>query len=307
MLAPVILFVYNRVDHVERVVDSLKRNVWADKTELIIYSDAPKRNEDIIKVEQVRKYIKGIDGFSKTTIVCREYNYGLTANIESGVTEVIRKYERVIVLEDDIETGKHFLKYMNTALEKYKDCEEVYEISAYVEPIDSRGLTDSFFVRRADCWGWATWQHKWDVFERNPKKLIRSFSRKEIWDFNLDGTSYEWKQVIDNLTGRTKSWAVFWNASIYKKRGLTLLPKTSLVNNIGCDGSGTNYVTVEDIKESTNIDFDVKYFPDVCIEDINARKKIVRYLKSRRPNILKRIWRYYILTGVDLMRWWVLK
>ena len=85
---------------------------------------------------------------------------------------------------------------MNSALEKYKDSQNVYEISAHIDPIDSQGLTDSFFVRRADCWGWATWQDKWEVFERNPEKLVKSFSRKEIRDFNFDGASYEWDQVI---------------------------------------------------------------------------------------------------------------
>lgn len=305
VLAPVVLFVYNRVEHVSRVVEALKKNVLSERTELIIYSDAPKANTDRIGVEKVREYIERIEGFSKTTVICREENYGLTKNIVSGVSDVLDKFKRVIVLEDDIETGKYFLQYMNMALEKYEDYKFVYEISAFIEPIDSEGLADSFFVRRADCWGWATWQSKWNVYERNPKKLIKSFSRKEIRDFNLDGTSYEWEQVIYNLTGRINSWAVFWNASIYKKKGVTLLPKHSLVNNIGCDGSGTNYNTVETTAIFNDINFEVKYFPDVSDEDTEARKRIVKYLKKNRPDIFRRVWRNYILVGIELFKWYI--
>lgn len=41
-LAPVVLFTYKRLAITKKVIDSLRDNEEADRTELIIYSDGPK-------------------------------------------------------------------------------------------------------------------------------------------------------------------------------------------------------------------------------------------------------------------------
>ena len=44
-LAPIILFVYNRPEHVRRSIESLLRNELAAQSELFIYADAAKDEE----------------------------------------------------------------------------------------------------------------------------------------------------------------------------------------------------------------------------------------------------------------------
>ena len=88
---PVILFVYNRSEHTKQTIDALKNNEGADKTDLFIFSDAPKSEKDIESVELVRNLIKDIIGFKSVTVSLRSKNYGLAKNIIDGVTEISEK------------------------------------------------------------------------------------------------------------------------------------------------------------------------------------------------------------------------
>ena len=68
-LAPIVLFVYNRPDHTKQTIEALQKNELAKKSELFIYSDAAKNENAEKKVNEVREYIKSIDGFKKITII----------------------------------------------------------------------------------------------------------------------------------------------------------------------------------------------------------------------------------------------
>ena len=47
---------------------------------------------------------------------------------------------------------------------------QVASIHGYIYPID--GLPETFFIRGADCWGWATWKRAWNIFEADGQKLF---------------------------------------------------------------------------------------------------------------------------------------
>ncbi|WP_141089548.1 glycosyltransferase, partial [Campylobacter concisus] len=101
-LAPIVLFVYNRLDHTKQTIEALQKNEISNKSDLFIYSDAAKNEESKQKVADVREYIKSINGFKNITIIEREKNYGLANSIIDGVTKIVNEYGKVIVLEDDL-------------------------------------------------------------------------------------------------------------------------------------------------------------------------------------------------------------
>ena len=110
--SPVVLFVYNRIDHTHRTVIALSSNVLANKTDLIIFSDAARSLDKQASVDEVRAYLKAITGFRSVTIHHRQHNFGLAKSIITGVTQVFAVHERIIVLEDDMVTSPYFLTYM---------------------------------------------------------------------------------------------------------------------------------------------------------------------------------------------------
>ena len=238
--APVALFVYNRPDHTRRTIDALKQNKLSNDSELIVFSDAAKSEAQVDAVREVRKYIRQIDGFKSVIIVEREANLGLARSIIDGVTTIVSKYGRIIVLEDDMVTSPYFLTYMNEALEKYADDERVVSIHGYVYPVRQK-LPEAFFLPGADCWGWATWSRGWACFNSDGQFLLDELKRRKlIRAFDYNGAYPFSKMLEGQIKGTNDSWAVRWYASAFLAGKLTLYPGRSLVHNIGNDDSGTH-------------------------------------------------------------------
>lgn len=237
--APVVLFVYDRLDHARQTIEALQKNFLALESRLIIFTDAAKNNVQAGAVRAVRQYLYTIEGFKSVTVIEREENFGLARSIVDGVTSIISEYGRVIVLEDDLVTSPFFLQYMNDGLRQYEKDKNVASIHAYVYPI--AGLPETFFMRGADCWGWATWCDRWAMYEPDGVALLSELKRRGLTtQFDLNG-AYPFTQMLsDQISGRNNSWAIRWHASVFLKNKFTLYPGKSLVLNIGNDGSGEN-------------------------------------------------------------------
>lgn len=289
-LAPIVLFVYNRPDHTRQTVEALQKNELSSASELFIYSDAPKNEDATAKVNEVREYIKTIDGFKKVTIVERDKNWGLANSIIDGVTKIVNDYGKIIVLEDDLVTSPYFLKFMNEALEYYKDEKKVWHVSGWNYPIETEGLGDAFFWRVMNCWGWATWADSWAYFEKTPQDLIDNFSAQQKHHFDLDGSGVFWHQVTANAKGKMNTWAIFWYATLYEKGGLCLNPSQSYVDNIGHDGSGVHCGNAQTLT-STRLALCKKTklsWPADIAESTQAVDAIkLYYKKQKRPFIIR--------------------
>lgn len=240
MVAPIGLFVYNRPEHALRTLASLRANHLADQSDLIVFSDAPKPGEPGDNVREMRALIRQVQGFKSVTVVEREANYGLARSITDGVTAVVNKHGRVIVLEDDMVTSPFFLQYMNDALARFADDDRVVSIHGYTYPVAER-LPEAFFLPGADCWGWATWRRGWACFNGNARHLLAELRRRNLaraFDYN---GAYPYTRMLERkVEGKNDSWAICWYASAFLEGKLTLYPGRSLVHNIGNDSSGTH-------------------------------------------------------------------
>jgi hypothetical protein len=130
-LAPVAIFTYNRLSNTRATVKALQNNYLAKETDVFIYSDGFKSKKDEKKVKKVRQFLKTVKGFKSVTIIEREENFFIERNIVEGVTEIINKYGKIIVLEDDGVSAKYFLTFMNNALDFYKDKEKIMHIASF--------------------------------------------------------------------------------------------------------------------------------------------------------------------------------
>lgn len=287
-LAPIVLFVYNRPDHTRQTLEALSANMLAGESELFIYSDAPKNESVAVKVQTVRSYIKAVQGFKSVTIIERDKNYGLAKSIIEGVTEIVNKYGKVIVLEDDIVTSPWFLKFMNGALDFYEKEKKVWHISGWNCAVESSGLEDAFFWRTLDCWGWATWQDRWQYFEKDVDKLIATFPKKDIYKFNINNSEDIWGQVLANKAGKINTWAVFWYAVIFLNNGLCLNPTVSFVQNIGFDGTGVHCGGSSIFYNAVLSDKEIDFAVIEIKENKKAVKKIIQFYKKPKKNIIYR-------------------
>lgn len=246
MLAPVVIFSYNRPNHLKKTLEALSANDLAGESALFIYCDGAKENassEAINLIEDNKRVARSAKGFKELHVIEREYNYGLADNIIGAVTETVNKFGRIITLEDDVITSRGFLRYMNDALDTYANDEQVMHISSYMYP-HKQTLPETFFYQVPyPGGGWATWKRAWDCFSNNVEELYSYWSSR--WSvFNRYGGNYLQKQLEANYQGILYTWFIKWHAVVLQKGGLTLYPHTSLTNNIGFDSSGSNCGTM---------------------------------------------------------------
>lgn len=238
--APILLFVYNRPEHLKQLIASLQANVEAAQSMLFIYTDAARNKADEEQVNKVREVIRHIDGFASIEVVERATNWGLARNIIGGVTEQIRHYGRVIVLEDDLVVAPYFLRFMNDALEAYKDEPQVGHIQACDFTQDA-SLPDTFLIKFTGSWGWATWERAWQHFNPDGQALLNELENRRLTRrFDFNGNYHFTRMLRRQVQGKNNSWAIRWNASLFLKDILSLNVGRSLVQNNGFDGSGTH-------------------------------------------------------------------
>lgn len=286
-LAPIVLFVYNRLDHTKQTIEALQKNEISNKSDLFIYSDAAKNEESKQKVADVREYIKSINGFKNITIIEREKNYGLANSIIDGVTKIVNEYGKIIVLEDDLITSPNFLKFMNEALEIYKNEDKVYSVTGYSFTDNILDIESSYFLKLTSSWSWGTWADRWQQFKRDKKDLkqIISSSKQEKNLFNFDD-SYDYVSMAKmQIDGKIDSWAIYWYLCVFKQNGLTLYPAKKLVKNIGFDGSGTHCSFSE--YEDELVNFYPSFTKDIVEKTIN-RNVVSSILREKNKISIKR-------------------
>ena len=238
--APILLFVYNRPEHTRRCIESLLKNSLASESSLFIYADGAKDSTLQEAVNEVRNYIRTIQGFKQITLMERSENWGLARNIINGVTTQVNRYGKVIVLEDDLVVAPYFLQFMNDALEVYKNEPRVGHIQACDFTQDS-SLPATFLIKWTGSWGWATWDRAWKHFNPNGNELLQELEERKLTHvFDFNGKYGFTRMLRRQIEGKNNSWAIRWNASLFLKDILSLNVGRSLVQNEGFDGSGTN-------------------------------------------------------------------
>lgn len=301
MLAPIVLFAYNRPWHTEQTLLALEANNLAKESILYIYSDGPKENatkEVLEKIAETRKVIRKRKWCKEVHIVESSKNKGLADSIVEGVTEITNIHGKIIVLEDDLVTSKFFLQFMNDGLSKYENDDQVMHISGYMFPHNQKLPDDFFFSQIAFSWGWATWKNSWTRYRNDAVTIKNELHEKGLIPrFNMDQTYSFENQLDENVKGNIKTWAVFWHASILLNNGLALIPSFSLVNNIGNDGSGENCVENENYGKqylhAEPIDLNVNKNVSESIEGREIIKKYYSGLSTIEPmkqNYLKKIY-----------------
>ena len=189
-LAPIAIFTYNRLVFLKILIRTLQKNVISKKSIVYIFSDHWKDLNQKSEVLEVRNYISKICGFKKIIIIYRKKNYGLSKNIISGINFVLKKNKTIIVLEDDLMLSKYFLNFMNDGLNIYNKENKVASIHGWSYPyFFKKNLPNYFFIKGADCWGWATWKRAWKKINLDGKNIYSAIKARKIEDsFNFNNS-----------------------------------------------------------------------------------------------------------------------
>lgn len=294
-LAPIALFVYNRLDNTKETIEHLKANLLSEQSELYIFSDGGKDEKSWEKVNKLRAYLHTITGFKSITIVERPVNFYLERNIIEGISEVLEKRDKIIVLEDDICTSPYFLKYMNEALDLYQDEPRVMHIAGFTN-LDLKNRLHTYFTPHMTGWGWATWKDRWMnhfVHYQSRQEALSGLTEQDKNEIQYGGAF----QCLKSLDKDPIPWDICWEIAIYKANGLCLHPYHTLVKNIGIYG-GTHFGSLKNSKLFGKYEFDRNYIDHpikIVKQEISANHAIEsEYAKAfvdhgKRYNLLGKI------------------
>lgn len=303
-LAPVAIFTYNRVKHIKDLIQSLLKNKEAGELELFIFSDGPKSVKDEMAISEVRQFIDSIEGFKSVVIAKQEKNRGLANSIISGVSSVFEKYEKIIVLEDDLVVSSNFISFMNGALDYYKEKDFIFSISGYCAPIQipESYKQDVFFYYRTNSWGWGSWKDRWEKVDWEVEDFNDFISnpraRKHFNRCGEDCTT----MLLKQMTGKINSWAIRFAYTSAKNNCLNIFPSVSKVNNNGADGSGTHvsathyYETLLDNGEEINFTL-----PELNPEIVNNYQRFFKRSVIRKTINFYLLYKYLIKNKLRLL------
>ncbi len=316
MHTPILLITFNRPEHTRRVLEALQQNYLAAESDLFVYVDGPKTTftpEQVAQVEAVKEVVRSQQWCKTVTLRASETNRGCRDAIIFAISEMLRDYEDVIIIEDDIITSPAFLTYMNKALAYYKNRKTVFSISGHSHSpqrfqVPADYLYDVFASPRLFNWGWATWRDRWeqanwtmdyyDAFMKCPYEQ-QAFMR---------GGDDMLPMLTEEREGRSSAWDIQFAFAHFANHAVSIVPCVSYTENIGLDGSGTHCqaVAVENVPVALNQKIDVVFLDNLYFDSriinslysIFTRKKrplwqkvcnfVVRKLGKRPPFVIKK-------------------
>jgi glycosyltransferase involved in cell wall biosynthesis len=282
-LSPVIVFTYNRPDYLKQTILSLAKNVHFSQSKVIVFSDGPKDETDIPKVNEIRKWLNNERLCKGFELKFHDENQGLANSIINGVSTVISVYKKAIILEDDLITSMGFLDYINKALEHFESYSEVGSVTGFSYPprafkIPKAYDSQVYFSYRPSSLGWATWYDRWDKVDWSCPDVESFFNDNwQMVEFEKGGGDLV-RMLRKQINGELDSWAIRWTYHHYLKQLKAVYPVKSFVNHIGFDIRATHakglLINSRFINELDN-SFMIDHFP----EEIVLNSAILRRFK----------------------------
>lgn len=297
MPAPICVFAFDRPEHLRRTLTALAANDLAKESNLVIFCDGPRHERDKAKTALVQEFARDTEGFRSCNVIVSKANKGLGVSVIDGVTQMLTQYDRAIILEDDLITSPHFLRYMNDGLDLYADNPTVASIHGWCFPHAVSDPPETFFLRGTDCLGWGTWKRAWAMFEPDARLLLSELRRRRLqYAFNCNGI-YDYMGMLRAVRdGKISSWAVRWRASAFLHDMHTLHPGRSLVQHVGGDGKGTN-VGVTDLFDVPLSESAISIRPQSVVENDEMRGADMLFhqrFNAPPPSLCARIKKYLL-------------
>ncbi|HEY9673899.1 MAG TPA: glycosyltransferase family A protein [Waterburya sp.] len=292
MKTPVVLIIFNRPNHTERVLETIRQ---AKPSKLLVIADGPRANrpDDHQKCAAARAIVERVDWDCEVLKNYSDINLACDPRIIDGLNWVFDIVEKAIILEDDCVPHPTFFPYCEELLEQYRDDKRVMNISGQNVLFGRKRTEYSYYFSRFTlCWGWATWRRAWQYFDTDMKLWPEVQERKFMKDILEDPYAVKvWTRTVQMLyDGRLTGWDFKWIFACWLQNGLCIIPQVNLVTNIGYGVEATHSHDEEDpyIKMPTEaINFPLKH-PPFVIRDLEADKLTQRTLFDYDPNLFKK-------------------
>jgi len=260
MTTALAIFGYNRPEHLRKCLEAVKRNKQIDT---FIFLDG---GYDYEVFDVAESFYKGCV-FPRRDLP----TLGISKAICGGIDILLKRFDSIIVVEDDIIVSDNFIEYMLKGLEYYKDKKDIGSLTGYAM-VENPTV---YSAKRFTGWGWATWKDRWDKFERNIEPL--------------DSWGDDFPVMLDNaLKYKIDTWDAQFGAYHFMNNLKCICPPKSLTKNIGSYGTHTKGLSKFNT-EINNVEPIFKYPVEIdegirkefCkIHDLSLIRKCINFAKG---------------------------
>lgn len=293
MLAPIVIFAYNRPDALLRLKTCLENNKLYHSSVCHIFIDGARNDKD----EELINKVSEIAQSMTRNVHISSYNKGLAISIISGVSEIINQYGKAIILEDDLICTSNFLDFMNQGLDYYQNDDNIISVCGYGlkirKPKDYIG--DVYLSNRSSSWGWGTWADRWNSIDWEIQDWgdFRKDTKRQH-AFNQGGSDMT-SMLKGYMSGKNNSWAIRFCYNQFRQHKYAVCPFLSKTDNIGFGDSATNckqkysrFKVEMDHGDSTNFLFPDKLeFNDNIARQLRHYHSIIIRMYSKLRKLLK--------------------
>ena len=237
MHTPVAFIIFNRPDVTERVFAEIAR---ARPKTLLVIADGPRpdRPGEAEKCAAARAIIDRLDWPCAVLKNYSEVNLGCGRRESSAMIWIFEQVEEAIILEDDTLPHPTFFRFCEELLEKYRDDERVMHISGDNWLFGQKQISYSYlFSHYCLSWGWASWRRAFRHYD--PEIKLWPMLRNTSWLLDVLGdprAAEHWRNIFDlTYAGieNVDTWDFQWLFTIWAHHGLSALPNTNLISNLG--------------------------------------------------------------------------
>jgi hypothetical protein len=230
---PVIFLIFKRPELTEKVFGQIRA---AKPRKLFVVADGPRNEKEKSLCEQARAVTEKVDWDCEVRRNYAESNLGCCFRVSSGISWAFEFVETAIILEDDCIPDPTFFSYCRELLNLYRDDTRIMAISGNNFQFGRQVNNYSYYFSRYNhCWGWATWQRAWKLFDVDMKLWPQIRDNGKL--HNVLDTENEiryWTKIYDMVSSNViNSWAYRWTFACWIQNGLTILPNQNLVSNVG--------------------------------------------------------------------------
>jgi hypothetical protein len=300
----VLFLVFNRPEVTRHAFEAIRA---VAPPRLYVAADGPRasRAGEAETCAEVRRIATAVDWPCDVQTRFLESNEGCKRAVSGALTWFFDHEPEGIVLEDDCVAVPEFFRFCQAMLRRYRDDPRIGHVSGTTYQGDRDRRTETwYFSKYPHVWGWAGWRRSWQLWDGELSGWPE-FARQgglDTWDDGQPGFKRFWRTVFeDQHEGRARSsWAFPLTFTHWRRGMLSIVPRHSLVSNIGFGDDATHtrgnasaivqspvraLETPWVVPSEVRRDRDADRFTDWAVFRINAVNALKYRIRSRAPAI----------------------
>ena len=239
---PVLVLGFNRPELMRTLI---KRLAEVRPMKIYFSVDGPRQGikADEELVAEVQRCVHLIDWDCNVQTLFRPFNIGLKSAVIQSLDWIFNNEEQAIILEDDCHPIPEFFDFCAMTLTRYANESKIMQISGNCfVPISDLNKSIYYFSSLNDIWGWATWRRAWLKFERTvpPHDELEVQNRIQKYFQNHEIEKWFSRYLREAASNESQVWSTQWTLTLINNAGLTVVPQTNLVTNVGFISDATH-------------------------------------------------------------------